>query len=93
MRTDDHDCMEFRERVVLNEGDDAYVERCRRCGKVRMERGDGERPMAWYSLPPGAPWPWRYVYDDPRPGRDGDPEIWKPLAPEPDTTTTTGETP
>lgn len=73
-----HDCMDHRQRGMA-EGDDVFVERCTLCGRVRMERGDGKRPMAWFRAPSkiDPTFPWRYAYDDPRPGKEGDPEIWK----------------
>jgi hypothetical protein len=72
----EHLCAEYRERVVISEGDDVFVERCNVCGKVRME-SDGVRPMAWYATP-GAAWPWKYAYADPRNTLDG-PEVWRHL--------------
>lgn len=70
----DHDCMDFRERVVLREGDDVFVERCASCGNVRYE-ATGQRMMAWFATP-GARWPWRYAYpEDPNPADA--PEVWK----------------
>lgn len=69
-----HDCMDFRQRVVLHEGDDVFVERCGMCGAIRYE-SDGERPMAWFATPT-ASWPWKYAYDDPCNTPDA-PEIWK----------------
>ena len=81
-----HNCMDYRERVVLNEGDDVLHERCARCGRVRFET-DGVRPMAWFNVPrqgdeakgqyPG--WvPHTYAYPDPH----NDPDVpspWKLL--------------
>lgn len=55
-----HDCMDFRHRVLLNEGDDVVVERCRQCGRIRYET-DGVRPMAWY-VDPSNPVGWKYAY-------------------------------
>lgn len=74
-----HDCMDHRKRGPFSEGDDVIVERCTVCGRVRMERGDGIRPMAWFAAPSliDPTFPWRYAYADPRQGREGDPDIWK----------------
>lgn len=74
----EHDCMDFRARVVLNEGDDVFVERCSRCGKIRMERGGSGRPMAWFRAPSviDPTFPWRYAYPSPQAGKYDSPEIW-----------------
>lgn len=54
-----HDCADHRQRVVLGEGDDVFVERCAVCGRVRHNGATGE-PLAWYFTPRAA-WPWRYA--------------------------------
>jgi hypothetical protein len=56
--------MDYREQRALQEGDDAVVERCRRCGRIRYET-DGIRPMAWY-VDPSNPVGWRYVHQPSR---------------------------
>ena len=79
-----HRCVDHRERVVLAEGDDVFVERCTVCGLIRYE-SDGKRPMAWFlTFGPTAQaimnhreaWPWKYAYDDPRNDPDA-PEVWR----------------
>ncbi len=73
----DHDCMDSRQRIVLNEGDDVFVEQCGVCGKIRYE-SNGVRPMAWFATPNGS-WPWEYAYADPHNDPEAS-EIWR-LAP------------
>ena len=70
-----HKCMDHRERIVLSEGDDVFVERCSVCGLIRYE-SDGKRPMAWFATP-GAAWPWKYAYKDPHNDPDNIPEVWR----------------
>lgn len=79
--TGGHDCFDYRARVVLNEGDDVFVEQCQACGKIRMENGDGRRPMGWYRAPSliDPSHTWQYVWDDPSVSDDEEAEVWKTL--------------
>lgn len=68
-----HNCFDYRERGVF-EGDDCMIERCARCGRVRME-ADGKRPSAWVRTGPPE-WPWRYAYSDPKPNHGDHKGLW-----------------
>lgn len=75
----EHDCFLHR-RYFIEDGDDVKMECCGICGRVRHERGDGVRPMAWYiATNPETGFPFTYAYDDPRHGTEGQPEVWKYL--------------
>lgn len=68
--------MEFRERVLLNEGDDCLVEMCTLCGKLRFEN-ETDRPMAWFTDPTN-PSGYRYAYSPHGNGDNPDtPSPWK----------------
>jgi len=72
----EHDCMDYRQRSIMNEGDDVLFERCTLCGKYRYEKLT-DRPMAWF-VDHTNPCGYRYMYDPHGNGDDLDaPSPWR----------------